>query len=288
MARARYTPLFGLVVTGALGAFGSSGEAQKDDGNFPVEPFRIAGNLYYVGASDLASYLLVTPSGHILLDGGLPGTASQIVGNIQRLGFKVSDVKVLVNSHAHGDHAGGLAELKRLSGAELWVSAADAPLLEAGAGPVAFPPVRPDHLIRDGGSVKIGGAEMVAHLTPGHTPGCTTWSTTVKEGGASYRAVFVCSTTVLPDYRLLANPTYPGIASDFEKTFQTLAAMPCDLFLAAHGSFFDLGHKKALLGRQGDNPFVDPKGFQRYVSEGRARFLAVLAFQRSAAARPAH
>lgn len=238
--------------------------------NQPVTPFRIIGNLYYVGASDIASFLIVTPAGDILLDGGFVETAPQIEANIKKLGFRLSDVKILLNSHAHYDHAGGLAELKRVTGAKFYASVGDAPVLQTGgrgdpsfSSAVTFPPVKPDALLRDGSGVMLGGTAVTAHITAGHTKGCTTWTTMVQENGKRYHVVFVCSASVLPGIRLVNNPTYPAIASDYENTFRVLCALPCDVFLGAHGSFFNLTAKReALLRGAKPNPFIDPAGYR--------------------------
>jgi metallo-beta-lactamase class B len=254
--------------------------------NQPVEPFRILGNLYYVGTSDMATFLIATDRGLILLDGGFKETAPRIRDNVARLGFKIADVRLLLNSHAHFDHAGGLAQLKAWSGARLLASAGDAPLLAAG-GP-DFPPVRADRLVRDGEAVTLGSTTLVAHLTPGHTPGCTTWTTRVAEGGKSYDVVFVCSTSVLPTYRLTDHPTYPGIAADYAHSFAVLAALPCDVFLGSHASFYD-GAEKARRLRAGErpNPFVDPQGYRRYVARAEAAYRERLAAESAHAPHPA-
>jgi metallo-beta-lactamase class B len=244
--------------------------------NQPVEPFRIAGNLYYVGASDIASYLIATPEGHILLDGGFVETVPLIRESVKKLGFRIEDVKILLNTHAHYDHAGGLADLKALTGARLHVSEADAPALARGGkdDPLLgnqglFPPVQADRLVKDGATVSLGGSTLTARLTPGHTAGCTTW--TMKVDGLN--AVFVCSTSVLPMMKLGAEPSYPGIAEDYERTFRTLRALPCDLFLAAHGSFYDLEDKSERLKKgEGGNPFVDPEGYRRYLDRNEKNF----------------
>jgi metallo-beta-lactamase class B len=260
--------------------------------NQPVAPFRIVGNLHYVGASDITAFLLATHRGLILLDGGFVETAAQIRDNIARLGFKPRDVKIILNSHAHYDHAGGLAQLKAWTGARLLASAGDAPLLEAGGrgdplfgDTLPFPPVKVDHLLRDGEAVTLGDTTLVAHVTPGHTRGCTTWTTRVAEGGRHYDVVFVCSTTVLPGYRLLDHPTYPGIAGDYARTFATLAALPCDVFLGSHASFYD-GSGKARRLREGakPNPFVDPQGYRAYVAQSAAAYRERLARERTPAA----
>jgi metallo-beta-lactamase class B len=257
--------------------------------NQPVEPYRIAGNLFYVGASDVTSFLIATDRGLIVLDGGFAETAPQIRDNIARLGFSPRDVKILLNSHAHYDHAGGLAQLKAWTGARLLASAADAPrLAQGGRGDplfgdsLPFPAVTADRIVRDREAVTLGGTTLVAHLTPGHTAGCTTWTMQVTDGGRRLDVVFVCSTSVLPGYRLIDRPTYPGIAEDYARTFAALAALPCDVFLASHASFFG-GLDKARRLRQGasPNPFVDPQGYRAYLASAEAAFRERLAAERT-------
>jgi metallo-beta-lactamase class B len=258
--------------------------------NQPVEPFRIAGNLYYVGASDIASYLIATPEGHILLDGGFVETVPLIRESVKKLGFKIEDVKILLNTHAHYDHAAGLAELKKLTGARLHASEADAPALARGGkddplfgDQFLFPPVQADRLLKDGDTVSLGGSTLTAHLTPGHTAGCTTW--TMKVEGLN--AVIVCSTSVLPTTKLGAEPSYPGIAEDYERTFRTLRALPCDLFLAAHGSFYKLGEKAERLKKTGGaNPFIDPEGYRSYLDRNEKAFRERLQKDRNVSAPP--
>ena len=251
--------------------------------NQPVPPFHIIGNIYYVGASDITSYLIVTPQGDILLDGGFVETAPQIEANIRTLGFKVEDIKFILNSHAHLDHAGGLSELRKLSGAKFVAMDGDVPALSAGT---AFPATVPDRVIHDGDTVSLGGATMTAHLTAGHTRGCTTWTTTVEDGGKPYHVVFVGSASVLPQYRLVDRPnspaTYPGIQADYEKTFATLKSLPCDVFLASHGSFYSLTDKRAAMAKDpAKNPFIDPDGYRAYVARAEANFQKVLQEQTS-------
>jgi metallo-beta-lactamase class B len=240
--------------------------------NTPVKPFRIIGNIYYVGASDLTSFLITSPRGHILLDGGLPQTAPQIERNVAALGFNMKDVKLLLNSHAHFDHAGGLAELKRISGARMIASRQDAPALMDGdkddfawPGTVSFPSVHVDRIVADGESLTLGEIAMTAHLTPGHTKGCTTWTMPVSDGGKTYAAVFVCSTSV-PGYQLIGNRKYPNIVANYEQTFRALRSLPCDVFLASHGAFFDLSAKHRALERGvKPNPFIDPDGYRSFI-----------------------
>jgi metallo-beta-lactamase class B len=255
--------------------------------NEPVKPFRIAGNLYYVGASDLSSFLIVTPQGHILLDSGLVETVPQIQQNVARLGFRIEDVKILINTHAHYDHAGGLALLKRLTGATLMASEADAALLAAGGkgdpnfgDKLAYEPVKADRILHDGDKVELGGVTMTAHLTPGHTKGNTTWTMTATEDSKQYNVV-VAGSTSSPGYKLVDNPNYPGIVADYQRTFQILKSLPCDIFLAPHGSFYDLTKKSKLL-EQGtkQNPFIDPDGYKRYIEETETAFNKELERQR--------
>jgi metallo-beta-lactamase class B len=255
--------------------------------NQPVKPFRIVGNLYYVGASDICSYLIVTPKGHILLDSGFVETVPQIQQNVAQLGFRLEDVKILINSHAHYDHAGGMAMLKRLTEAKLMTSEADAALLAAGGkgdpnfgDRFAFEPVTADRILREGDKVELGGVTMVAHLTPGHTKGNTTWTMTVKEGKKRYNVVFAGSTSA-PGYKLVNNPNYSNIVEDYRRTFQILKSLRCDVFLAPHGNFFDLTTKSKLL-EQGakQSPFIDPRGYKRYVEETEAAFNKELERQR--------
>jgi metallo-beta-lactamase class B len=260
----------------------------------PVEPYRILGNIYYVGSSDLASFLIDTGDGLILLDAGLPETAPQIRDNIVRLGKLPREVKVLLNSHAHSDHAGGLAQFKTWTGAQLVASKLDAPRLESGGRADTtlgvnffFPPVRPDRLLGDGDQVTLGSTVLTAHLTPGHTQGCTTWTMQAQDAGKRYDVVFVCSATVLSQYRLVTAPTYPGIAADFARTFAVLAALPCDVFLGAHASFYN-GLDKARRLRAGEtpNPFIDPAGYRAWVAEAEGAYKKRLAAETAAAATP--
>ena len=258
--------------------------------NRPVAPFRIAGNLYYVGAKEVCAFLITTPKGHILLDGGFVETAPQIEQNIAQLGFKIEDVKILLNSHAHFDHAGGLAELKRKSGAKFIASARDADLLKNGGhgdfrfgDRLAFPPVEVDQIVGDGESIEVGGQKVTAWLTPGHTKGNTTWTTRISEEGKTYDVVFAGSPTAL-DYQFVGKESYPGITADFEKTFITLKKLPCDIFLSDHGSFFSFVEKRARLGRgETPNPFIDPNGYKRFVAQFENEFYDKVELQKRAA-----
>jgi metallo-beta-lactamase class B len=259
-------------------AWGQADEVSRS-WNQPVKPYRVIGNIYYVGASEVTSFLIVTPRGHILLDSGFFETVPQIKQNVAQLGFRLEDIKIIINSHAHYDHSGGLALLKELTGAKLMASQADAELLANGGrgdfhfgDKLSYPPVTADRVLRDGDSVELGGVTMTAHLTPGHTKGCTTWTMKVKEGLKLYDAVFVGSSTV-PGYKLVDNPQYPTIAADYERTFRVLRNLPCDVFLASHGSFYSMLEKKKLLalGKK-PNPFIDVHGYRRFIAQTERAF----------------
>jgi metallo-beta-lactamase class B len=284
------TILFALLVALAIppGVMLAQANQQSRDMNQPVEPFHIIGNIYYVGASDVTSYLIVTPAGDILLDGGFVETAPMIEANVQKLGFKLADVKYILSSHEHLDHAGGISELQRATGAKFVALEREVPGLTAGT---SFPAAKPDRVIQDGDVVKIGTTIMTAHLTPGHTRGCTTWTTTVKDGARIDHVVFVGSASVLPMYKLIDTPgapaTYAGIEQDYEKTFQVLRSLPCDVFLASHGSFYSLEDKREVLTKKpAQNPFIDPWGYQAYILRAEAAFQNERAAERDSATGP--
>jgi metallo-beta-lactamase class B len=261
--------------------------------NQPVKPFRIMGNVYYVGASDVTSYLIRTPAGLILLDGGFAETAPQIERNVARLGFELSAVKILLNGHAHPDHAGGLAALKRDTGAQFYAMDAEVvPLEHNGQGTFyrgdrkLFESVHVDHVLHDGDTVSLGGVTLTAHLTAGHTPGCTTWTMKAAESGTTYDVVFMCQLTLLDDQPLTHDANYPRIASDYEHTFAVLGRMPCDVFLGEHGYMFDLKGKLARLAvHPASNPFIDPVGCKRFIEQSKDEFEAALKQQGGAPAR---
>lgn len=272
-----YTKLFSII---ALLLSAGISIAQVDDAerrawNRPVRPFRVVGNIYYVGAEGVASYLISTPRGHILMDSGFAETVPRIQDSLNQLGFRLEDVKVLINSHAHFDHAGGFAQLKKLTGAKLMISEADAKLIGDGGRSdfqwrdktsFHFEPAMVDRFLRDKDKVELGGATMVARITPGHTKGCTTWTMKVREAGRDLDVVFVGSTTI-PGYKLLNNSAYPNIVADYAYSFALLKTLSCDVFLAPHGSFFGLDEKRALLEKSAKtNPFIDPKSYRRFIS----------------------
>ena len=247
--------------------------------NQPFEPFRVIGNIYFVGASDLSSFLIVTPQGSYLLDGGLRDTAPLIAGSVAKLGFRMEDVKYLLNSHAHYDHAGGLAELKRRSGATMVASEEDAPGLRSGNRDV--PPIVVNRTIADGETLQLGSTHMTALITPGHTQGCTTWSTTATENGRDYRVIFYCGTRVVS--RLIGNPFNPTAATDYQHTFQRLRDVPADVFLAEHPRSFNMAEKVRRRRADGPNPFIDPGEMLRFVDRSEQEFRAALQAEQSAA-----
>lgn len=254
----------------------------------PHAPFHIAGNLYYVGTGGISAYLITDPRGHILVDGALPQSAQAIAANIRALGFRLEDVRYLLINHAHFDHSGGLAELKRLTGAQLLASARDKPDLEAGATAgrpdlLAFPPVKVDRVIADGEHIRLGAINLVTRLTPGHTKGCTSWSFKVREGGRLLDVVMVCSITVA-NQNLTGGGGYPDAAADFRATFAKLRGLPADIFLSFHPGVFDMDAKYAR-SRAGDpNAFVDAGELTRRVDAAERAFETELTQQRRAAA----
>ncbi len=259
--------------------------------NQPVDPYRIADGLYFVGASDISSYLIATADGHILIDAGYETTAPQIEANLARLGFKVADIKILLNTQAHFDHAAGFARLKQASGARLMISEPDAPIIEGGGrgdfiltdARYSFPPVNVDRRLRDGDEVRLGGRTLTAHWTPGHTKGCTTWTFDVTDRGATHKAAVLCGLTILDGTRVSGMPSYPTIETDYQRTFEVLRRLQPDFFLGAHPSYYD-GAAKAERMRanpDGPNPFIDPGGFGRYIDAAERRFQDQLARERA-------
>ncbi len=256
----------------------------------PQRPFRIAGNLYYVGSRDLASYLIITSQGDILINSNFESSVPQIRQSVEALGFHFSDIKILLISHAHIDHAGGSALIKKLTGAKYMVMDADVPVVESGgrndfayarSADMHFPPAKVDRVLHDDDQVRLGDTVLVAHLTPGHTKGCTTWTMKVSDGGKTYNVVIVGSTNINPGpgYKLIHNAQYPQIAQDYDSTFRVLRSLPCDIFLGAHGSYFGLQQKLTRMKPGAVNPFIDPDGYKKFVAEHESIFRAELAKQ---------
>ena len=274
-----------LLLAGATGRI----SGQANDWLDPFPPFRIAGSLYYVGSRGLASYLVTTPQGHILINSNLEESVPMLRASVEKLGFKFTDVKILLISHAHWDHNAGSALIKAQTGAKYMVMAEDAAAVESGGKTdfhyasdpqTLYKPTKVDRVLRDGDKVELGNAVLVARLTAGHTKGCTTWTMKVPEDGKTYDAVIVCSPNVNPGYRLVDNKAYPGIAEDYARMFKTLATLPCDLFLGAHGAYYGMTAKYARLQKGDRAAFVDPAGYRKFVADKTAEFQAALNQQR--------
>jgi metallo-beta-lactamase class B len=243
-----------------------------------IPGFKIAGNLYYVGTADLAVYLIVTPQGNILINGDFKEDVPTIRRTIEGLGFKYADTKIVLISHAHGDHDEGVGVIKTETRAQLMVMDADVAQVESTAP--GRPGAKVDRVLHDRDTVELGGAKLTARLTPGHTPGCTTWTMQVADGGRTLNAVIVGSPNVNPGYVLVgSNRNYPQIAGDYVKTFAVLKSLPVDLFLGAHGAYFNLKDKLPKMTAGGANPFVDPEGYKAYVAEREQAFEKELAKQ---------
>ncbi len=259
------------------------GAAPNPDWTTPLTPFRIADNLYYVGSKDLASYLVVTPQGDILINSSLESSPPLIQKSVEQFGFHFNDIKILLISHAHGDHDAGSAEIKRETGAKYMVMDGDVPVVESGGAKDfaypkdLYPATKVDRVLHDGDEVRLGGAVLVAHKTPGHTRGCTTWTMRAPIHGELRDVVIVGSWNVNPGYRLVDRPGqpayYPGIAADYERTFVVLKGLPCDVFLGAHGAYFDMLEKldRARAGA-GESVWIDPRGYRAAVAERQQAF----------------
>lgn len=240
--------------------------------NEPVRPMRIADNLYYVGASDAAAFLLTGDKGHVLIDGGYENTVPQILRNIRKLGFNPRDIRIILNSHGHFDHAAGIAALKRATGARLYASAAEKRLIEAGGrgdyrygDHLAYPPAKVDHVLADRETVRLGTIALTAHLTPGHTKGCTSWEIPLSIAGKPEAGLLICSLS-LTGSPLSGDPAYPDIAADYESSFARLKSLPCDIFLMPHAKSFGLAAKSAALTKGDRRAFVDPKGCAAFIA----------------------
>ena len=282
--------LAGAFVT-FVGSAGTLRAQNSPDWTEPFPPFKIAGNLYYVGSRGLANYLITTPRGHILINSGLEENVPLLRASVERLGFKFTDIKILLISHAHWDHDAAGDTVKKLTGAKYMVMDADVSVVESGGKTdfqygndptTLYKPAKVDRVLHDGDEVKLGGTTLVAHLTPGHTKGCTTWALKVREAGKTYDVVVIGSPNVNPGYRLVNNDAYPQIAADYERMFRVLKSLPCDIFLGAHGNYFDLETKYARLKGGDPAAFVDPEGYRKYVADKERAFRAELERQRAA------
>jgi metallo-beta-lactamase class B len=275
----------------ALALTPASAQTQRERWNEPGEAFRVIDNVYYVGTAGLGAYLIATPQGHFLIDGALPESVPQIEQNIKALGFKLTDVKYLLNSHAHYDHSGGLQQLKKDTGATFAAMEGDISALEGGfylgsetEKDFGAPPVKVDRILRDGDTLTLGGVTLKANLTPGHTRGCTSWGLMVRDQGKPHEALIFCSATVAAN-RLVGPPQYEGIVADYRKTFAKTKTMKVDVFLAPHPEFFDLAGKRAKQkAGAAANPFIDPGAFQPFMARLEAAFERDLKTQETALA----
>ena len=261
------------------------------DWTTPFPPFRIAGNLYYVGSGDLAAYLIVTPQGDILINGNLESSPPLIRKSVEALGFRFTDIKILLISHAHYDHCAGSAEILRETHAKYEVMAQDVSVVQSGGRTdfhyandksMRFPPAHVDRVLHDGDKVSLGGTTLTAHLTAGHTRGTTTWTLDENQGGRTLHVVIVGSPNVNPGYKLVGNKTYPQIASDYRHQFEVLKSLPCDIFLGAHGVYFDLDEKYKRFKSGDKNAFIDPGGYKAYVADREQAFESELKKQSAA------
>lgn len=252
-----------LLLTSAAFAEGENEKA------FPAH--RVVGNVYYVGSKDLATYLITTPEGHILINSGFEQTVPLIKASVESLGFKMTDVKILLASHAHSDHVAGHALAKEVTGAKVYVMSGDDDVIASGGkGQYLYQdsrwsPCVVDRVLKDREEVKLGGTTLVARRTPGHTRGCTTWAWRVADGDKNYDVVVIGSPNVNPGFVLTGNKEYPEIADDYKKTFEVLKSLPCDIFLGAHGAYYGMDAKYELLKTAKQNPFIDPDGYKAYV-----------------------
>ena len=257
----------------------------------PFPAHHVIANIYYVGTKGQANYLIATSAGNILVNSGLEQNPPMIKDSIEKLGFKYSDTKILLISHAHFDHDAGSAQVIKDTGAKYEVMDSDVPVVESGGkldfnygdqgGKNFYPATKVDRVLHDGDKVSLGGTVLTAHKTPGHTKGCTTWTMQVQDGGKTLNVVIVGSPNVNPGYILVGNKKYPGIVQDYEKTFRVLNSLPVDVFLGAHGDYYGLDAKYAKLTAGGTNPFIDPDGYKAYIANREAAFRKNLARQQA-------
>lgn len=257
----------------------------------PAEPTKVVGPIHFVGTKGLGSFLITGSEGHVLLYTGMPGSGELIEKSIAKLGFKPADVKLLLTGHAHVDHVGGHAHLKKATGAKVAMIREEVGLFESGGkadfqyGAVkefAFDPVKVDVVFRDGDAIKLGDIVLTAHLTPGHTPGSTTYVTTVNDGGKTYTVVFPDGTGVNPGYRVARNPSYPGIGDDYRRTFRTLEGLKPDIWLAPHTEVYSHVAKRARAAKDGAAAWVDPEGYKKFVAGKKVQFEATAEKERAA------
>ena len=265
----------------ALAALSAWAQTSQETRNKPFPPFKIMGNIYFVGTEDLGSFLITTPGGHILINSDYESTVPQLRTSVEKLGFKFTDIKILLGSHAHGDHMEGDALVKELTAAQVMVMDQDIPAISR-LTPKGKPhPI--DRVIHDGEEVKLGGTTLVANLTPGHTKGCTTWTMKAQENGKSYDVAILGSIGVNANYVLVNNKTYPEIVEDYGKGFKVLRSLHVDVFLGAHAGFFGMAAKYEKRKEGAANPFIDPAGYVAHLDLQEKNFKAKLAEQQKAA-----
>jgi metallo-beta-lactamase class B len=258
-------------------------------GSQTVDAYKVIGNIYYVGSTDISSHVISTKAGLILLDTGTTQMVPVIRANVEKLGFRVEDIKIILSSHAHWDHVEGHAAMQALTGAQVVALGEDATAIANGVdnsalGAQGWRPVKVDRILKDGESVTLGGVTMQAHLTPGHTKGCTTWTMTVQEGSRSYLVVFVGGISVNEGVKLVGNTRHPNIIDDYARTFRVLKDLHADVFLAQHPNIYGMAEKLQRLKAGGSaNPFIDPQGYQRAISEAEGRYVKQLAAERASA-----
>jgi metallo-beta-lactamase class B len=272
----------GAVAVG-LGVAAPASAADPPEWSTPVKPFRIAGNVYYVGTKGLAAYLIVSNQGAVLMDGTTAKNAPLIERNIEAVGVPLHAVKRLMSDHAHHDHVGALAQIKRDTGALLLASAGDQWALEHGRvrgdtnyRSKPFAPIKVDRVVRDGETIQLGDVSLTAHLTPGHTPGCTSWSTTVQDRRRELNVLFLCSITVAGNI-LVGNRAYPEIASDYRATFRKLKTMKADIVLPSHPDLAEVIEREARREAGETDAFIDPQALPSLVAHFSAAFEAALA-----------
>jgi metallo-beta-lactamase class B len=262
----------------------------NDEWTRPFQPFRIIGNIYWVGSYDLSTYLITTPQGNILVNTGVGDTAQQIRKNVEQLGFKMADTRILTATHGHYDHVAGLAELKRMTGARIVVSEPDRPLIETGGKAdfrfgntpgAQFEPAKVDGTFKDGESISLGGTTLVAHLHAGHTKGATSFTTEIREAGKTYAVVIANMGSINPGVTMTGMPGYPNISQDYAKTFMAQKDLKVDVWLASHASQFHLHDKYKPGDPYNPERFVDPKGYLAAVQELEKVYLAQVAKERS-------
>jgi metallo-beta-lactamase class B len=271
-----------ILALACLAAVPVHGWAQDGWGD-PFPAHQVMGNLYFVGTAGLGTFLITTPEGHILINTDFERTIPLIERNMEALGFDLADIRIILGSHAHGDHQAADVFLRERTGAQIMIMEEDVAGWQRMMRADRDVPI--DRILHDGEKVTLGGTTLVAHRTPGHTKGCTSWGMEVEEDGETYNALIVCSFGVNPGYVLIDNPDYPDIAEDYRATFAKARAMPVDVFVAAHGSFYGLDAKYEMLKRRkaGDaNPFIDHAGFLAYVDLKEQQFEAMFETQRRA------